>query len=543
MIINKLRVENFKSFYDPIEIDFNQVQGLWKIQGPVGTGKTSIGEAILYGLFGTVNGKNNGDLISWGRKHGVVELWCTSQGRSLYIKRNINAYGQSPTYVEIDGEEMISTNKRDIQTQLESEYYDISRLTIELLCIISFNNFKSLTSLNTSDSKKFMDSILGFYIISQYCDACKTFRTENKTKMNSLSNEIHKLQGQIDKIRQLSNIEVIDGNKEEVKAELKRLKEQLTKLTNTYRSDYKDINDIVLEKKQNQSVIKSLGVTKANEIKFIEQGICPTCGAPIDQSQLDTKKREREVLLKQYKDIEESIKPLQEKLAGLTSKYDKDQSDINNLIHTNTSLLTKLEEQSKRINVNLQEISTIEGEIDVVSGQLTELNKEDQEWALLTDILSNDIKSKILESFIPLLNKHIQKYTSELQLPYIVTYDSAFKCSIHKYKVDQPIPISNLSTGQAKSVNMCVILGMLSTVIGSSNINVLFLDELMGNMDPELANDACRVLRANIKPGNTIFIISHVTTDDKYYNGAIQLGLSKQNYEDRSIIKVINYDV
>ena len=96
MYIQKIKIENFKSIYDPIEIDFSIVNGFWKISGSVGAGKTSIGEAIIYGLFGSVGGKNQADLISWGRKHGMIEIWCTSKARNIYIKRELNSYGQSP---------------------------------------------------------------------------------------------------------------------------------------------------------------------------------------------------------------------------------------------------------------------------------------------------------------------------------------------------------------------------------------------------------------------------------------------------------------
>ena len=46
MKIHKIKIEKFKSIYDPLEIDFQQVKGFWQISGPVGSGKTTIGEAI-----------------------------------------------------------------------------------------------------------------------------------------------------------------------------------------------------------------------------------------------------------------------------------------------------------------------------------------------------------------------------------------------------------------------------------------------------------------------------------------------------------------
>ena len=65
MILKKIKVHNFKSIYGDFEMNFDDIKGFWKIEGSVGSGKTTIGEAIIYGLFGTVKGKNNRDLISW----------------------------------------------------------------------------------------------------------------------------------------------------------------------------------------------------------------------------------------------------------------------------------------------------------------------------------------------------------------------------------------------------------------------------------------------------------------------------------------------
>ena len=116
----------------------------------------------------------------------------------MYIKRQINSYGQSPIYVEVDGEELVFSNKRDAQLQLEKEYYDTSKVTMELLCIISFNNFKSLATLNTQDTKKFLDQVLGFYTLTTYADACKQLKFNNISEMNKVKYVIYGLQKHID---------------------------------------------------------------------------------------------------------------------------------------------------------------------------------------------------------------------------------------------------------------------------------------------------------------------------------------------------------
>lgn len=539
MHINKIRIENFKSIYEPLTIDFDDVKGFWKIAGPVGAGKTTIGEAILFGLFGAVNGKNNSNLISWGRKHGLIELWCESNEHSIYIKRQLNAYGQSPTYVEIDGDELIATNKRNIQGQLESEYYDISRMSVELLCIISFNNFKSLATLNASDTKKFLDQVLGFYTLSQYIDKCKEFKAANLVNINNINNQIGRIHSQIDKIKELSNIQKIEGDQEAIKEEINNLNAQLTALSEQFTRESDKIHKELMKRNQDLAEVKTLGTNKAKEIAFIEKGICPTCGAPIDQSQLETKKKEREVLLEQYKVITSDIKAIQESLTPISAKYKEDRSGVQKSLDDNKKLLTRLQEQAKRMSINCGEIENLEYNISELNTSLTGFQTEDQQWELLYNILSNDVKSSIINSFIPLLNKNILKYTQRLQQPYIISFDPSFNCTIEKCGLNQKISLNDLSTGQLKIVNTCIIFGMLGTIIGSNKLNVQILDELMANMHPSLCNEMCEVLKSSMRPGDTMFIISHTETDNKYFEGIINISMDNQNkFEGHSIFDI-----
>lgn len=540
MQIQKIKIENFKSIYEPLEIDFNDVRGFWKISGSVGAGKTTIGEAIIYGLFGSINGKNNGDLISWGRKHGSVEIWCRSKGRSIYIERELNSYGQSPIYVEVDGEELVFTNKRDAQAQLEQEYYDTSRVTIELLCIISFNNFKSLATLNTSDTKKFLDQVLGFYTLTEYAEECKALRSQNTSSMVTLNQTISNLRSQVEKLEQIANIAIIEGDISNVKAEIKTNQD-------TYNDEVKSLNNAVSELNKEklsltkkQSSVLTLGKSKKKEIEFIEKGTCPTCGAPIDQSQLDEKRKERDVLLEHYNTLTEQIKAIDLQSQTLTKTTTNDVlSPLVEKINNAKKLLVQLEEQAKRRSINLSEIETINEQIKQHEYVMVGYQTEDSEWDQLYNILSVQVRAKILQSFIPALNKNILKYVQRLHLPYVVQFDENFKCNISLCGIEKDIPVSSLSTGQLKTVDMVIILGVLGTVIGSNGINILFLDELFSNLDAGLRNEMCSVLRESLQPDSTIFIISHTDLEDKYFDGDIHMKLEvRGEYEKHSMCSI-----
>ena len=530
MKLQKIRIKGFKSIYDELELDFkNDIRGFWKINGPVGAGKTTIGEAIIFGLYGDIKGKNNGDLISWGEKHGEIEVWCESNGYSLYIKRELNKYGLSPIYAEVNGEELVFTNKRNAQKQLEEEYYDISRITLELLCIISFNNFKSIANLNTGDTKQFLDQVFGFYVLTNYTNICKDIKQDIVNNIHN--NNLHKnsIEQQIDRLVKMSNIELIEGDIKQLQNELKVVTEALSDVRKSRSETISKIREELAEHQNKLQEIKTLGANNKKEIDFIKKGVCPTCGSKIDQSKLQEKELLRNTLLESYNNTKKIIDDINKTISEHKSNYDIQENKYNTNILELNKKISQLKEQEKRLKISSDEIEDLKNQLDITEKNISKLEIEKNDWDMLYDILSINIRQNILASFIPLLNKSIQEYTTKFQLPYTITFDNQFKCNIDLYGGQNNIPISMLSTGQTKVVNISIILGVLKTIMSSVNFNICLLDELLSNMHTELRGDICRVLKENLKEDQTIFIISHAELDDQYFDGSLDVELT--NFE------------
>lgn len=523
-------------------MDFeNDVKGMWKVVGPVGSGKTTLGEAIIFGLFGSVRNKNNDSLISWGEKHAIVELWCESKGRHIYINREINSYGQSPISVKVDGEDLVYTDKRDIQSQLENEYYDISRTTVELLCVISFNNFKSLASLNTQDSRKFLDNILGFAALTKYVEAGKMLKSENAIKMNEIQYLIRQCEAQIQKINELSCIEVIDGNIKEVTDTINNINNEIKKQKDTYERSVREARKVIEESSAQLAEVKALGVNKAKEINFIKKGTCPTCGAPIDQSVLPIKEKERDLLREQY--IIANNKLEKDKLAPgeIKDRYEKEVEPLREQLERNKAFLVRLQEQIKRTQVNNDEVDKISQQLREMEREYGDAQFEDQQWQFLLDLLGNDIRANILSSFIPVLNDNIMKYSQRLRQRYIIQFDNQFKCQIKLPGTDNDISINSLSTGQLKTVDMIIIMAILGTMMNSNSLNIVFLDELFSNMHSELRNEMSWMLRDDMQPDETIFIVSHYEINEGFFDGTIKINLEPRGqYWEKSNIEVVH---
>lgn len=541
MNIKKIVIDGFKSFYNRTEIDFDEIKGLWRISGDVGAGKTSIGEAIMYGLFGDIKGKNNADLVSWGLKKGFMEIWCECNNRNIYIKREFRLQGQASLYVTVDDEELIFTNKRDAQGQLEREYYDISRMTLELLCIVSFNNFKSITTLNAADTKKFLDQVFGFYIITQYSDITKEFKNESIEKENEISRSIDNIQMQINKILELSNKTKIEGDMGATEEEIKSIKETHKGDTIKLKEGENEMNIQLRELQSKLSEIKTLGLNKKREIDFIKQGICPTCGAPIDQAQLHIKEKEKEVLGEQYKEYSDKYKDVEAKFREKQQKWNKLNDERNGKIIELTTFLTQLKEQASRTKINTTEIDKLKRDIEDLQKQLMASKKDTEEWNQLFDVLTTHMRADTLSNFIPILNQNIARYMSQLHQPYELNFSNDFKSTLSIFGVEREIPVSSLSTGQLKTVDMTAMLGVLSVIMHNVNFNIMFLDELISNMHSDLRDMVCEVLKSSLQPGQTIFLISHADLNSSYLDGEIEAKINLTNRYNKETTLKINH--
>lgn len=521
MIIHKLKISHFKSFYEDTELDFDNLHGLYRVSGQIGSGKTTIGEAIIYGLYGSISGKNNADLISWGHKHGTVEIWLTSRGQNIYIKRELNSYGQSPMYVHVNGEPIVFTNKRNAQAQLEQDYLDTPRTTMELLCIISFNNFKSLSTLNTKDTKIFLDQVLGFDILTQYVDATKEEQSVLKEQLISLQASARAIQSQIER---MESYEYIEGDPEALTRTIAGLKAELVCAELALQESLAPVKTKLEIATRRLGAVKALGQAKKKEIDFIKKGVCPTCGAPIDQSHLEHKEQERANLLEQFNEVSAQISDLQAQISTIYSESDKYVTEKKNAVKSQEIELARLQEQAKHTRINQDEIDKLKAELIDINQSIEHINTEYQEYDNLIQILQVQIRAKVLESFIPSINTKIREYAGLLALSYIPEYDSAFKCTVRSGDT-RAIPTSSLSTGQLKMIDMVIILAILGSVVNKVQSNIIFLDELFSNLDPRTRADLIRVLRGTLPKDLTVLIVSHQDIDVELFDGHIKMKL------------------
>lgn len=538
MKVKSITVECFKSIYKKTTIEFSDT-GLWKISGDVGAGKTTLGEAILFGLFGTVKDTNVKNLISWNAKKCTSSIELESRGHNIIINRLIRKAGQGNLEIYIDGKPLEYTNKRGGQQILEEDYFDITRTAVESLCIISLNNFKSIVKLSagSAEARKFIDDVFGFNIVNKYIEKTKEHLNTANTKYLEITAVINTLNSQREKyILQKEAIDTdidcdkIDALKASITSkekELKDLREDYTNKSN-WLQDRKDIST------KQMNIIKERGKHIKATIEKLKNGICPLCGGQVNQESLDEYNKQREDLLEQYNVYKDEYNLVTEKLNNLRNENTTLQSNLNNEIHSLNNEISKISMQKTLMSNNYDKlISDIDISINEKTKELIAIDIERNKWQTLYDKLYKESRSTLLRHYIPALNKNINYYMQELQQPYNIKFDENFKCTISAFGTND-IPVNSLSVGQSKLVDTGVILGIIKTLLNGVNFNICFLDELVGNMHAELREIVCSMIKKNM-PDKLIYIISHAEIDDMYFDGKIKVKLRHWEEDDKLI--------
>ena len=543
MKIKNIRIRDFKSIYGEQYFDFESLDGLIKLSGIIGAGKTTVGEAILWGLYGKIKEHKNKNLIAWHRKNCEIEINLISRNKEICIKRNTHL----PLEVTIDGKLLAASNKRDTQEILEEEYFDVPALAIQKMCIISFNAFNnSLCSMSPGETRIFLDDIFGFKTFTEYNDEIVSERklqiTEN-TQLNAVLNEtrnqVYHLKEKKDKQkRELTNsidITGLDDKRKELVNKGIEQKSKLDEITSIYNKKHAENIRLMSE-------AATLGRQEKEYINKFKTGKCPTCGHSIDMAILEDRKNKMLEYAETYKKYENNNKELE-------IEYNKDSSNIRDEISDIKKQINEIDSKIKIYNNNLKLISEnydelieeYENKIIDLESQISDSDKHIGEWNEMNELFSKTLRYGLLDTLIPHVNKSIKYYMNKLEQEYTVEYDQEFKPHIYIENNENEISYKDLSTGQRKTLDIAIIFGVIQNVIANVDFNVFFLDELFSNMDADSRYTMLTVLKETLCENRTIFVVNHAEMPDDFFNHKIRVTLNSKNIEDYKI-KYSKYD-
>jgi DNA repair exonuclease SbcCD ATPase subunit len=514
-----------------------------------GTGKTTIVNALSYGLYGTAltNIKKDNLINKINSKNMLVTVEFEKDGRLYRIER-----GRKPNVLKFYVDEQVQENA-DIDDEGQGDSRETQKDIDELLGM-SHDMFKHIIALNTytepflsmkaNDQRAIIEQLLGITLLSEKAENLKEQVRITKEEITQESARIDAVKKSNDKIQ-----ESIDSLKLKQTAWQRTKDSDITKIQRAI--DELAGVDIDAEIAQHDKLkvydelaakIKSLNKEKATletaamqadktvkkyqkEISQLAQNTCPAC-----EQELHDHKHE-EMIKASEKNLADADTYLSKVAGDLELILTELQGigDINGRPNTFYDTLNEAYNHRSNLDSLAVQLKHKQDERDTYQEQIIELEhtalqdvswdsvnslnlmKEHQEF-LLKLLTSKDsfIRKKIIDQNLAYLNNRLTYYLDKVGLPHTVVFQNDLTVEITQ--LGQDLDFDNLSRGERNRL----ILGLswaFRDVWESlyQNINLLFIDELIDSgMDANGVENSLSVLKKmGRERSKNIYLISH----------------------------------
>ena len=530
------------------KLELSDDGGLWMVLGKNGHGKSFVVNLpkILY--YGKLDGFRKEEIANRLNKHGWVQGEIeVSPGNLVTIERSISPQdlkvhkyrrGEVPTNENDIGKAGIQNYQDYIDLEVTGLPYNIFSNIISL----SVNDFKSFISMTPSDKRIIIDKLFAMEIINKMNDMVRKDLRETKLNIDLYDREISSLSHSIK-----SAVKELEKLKDKVEEDnTKKISEIIVKMREI-KPKFDEAQIKLKEAKEKQIAIKKAREAFLQQKREIESDIsgidqklslynqdkCPTCETPFSEKRFS--------LLKENlnEDKVRKDKMYAELLESSASRYDETLNKISESISKLNQFLIRAKSGYDNLNEKLHELKDSKPEEftsieNIISKNTIQIKKKEEEkvdlddkhqyMSILEELYSDSgVKKKILESYLPTLNKEIEFTLSELHFPYSLKFNSDFEPQLEHLGID--INVETLSTGEKKRVDLAVLISIIRMLKRKyPALNIFMLDEVLSSIDGDGIYDIIGLLQRTAKEMKmNIFIINHSPLPIEHFSYKIEI--------------------
>jgi len=553
---SKIRWKNFLSTGNTFtEINFLKAKTTL-INGDNGAGKTTLLDALSFVLFGKpYRNINIPQLVnSINEKDLKVEIEFSILESKYKVVR-----GLAPKVFEIykDGN-LINQNAKakDYQEMFETQILKMSHKSFCQVVILGSTNYTPFMRLSAADRRNIVEALLDINIFSVMNNVLKSKVNLLKDNMKEVDDAIkilkHKQESQQKIIDNLKNnsqqtLEKYTNELEESSKLISELSAEIEELTKTAEElestieDATNIHSAKIKLSSLQDQIETNIKTTQKNLEFYEKNdTCPTCSQVLSEEVKCSHIEEKTIKLQELND---GLVQLSEKLSDIDTRIleisnigkkmlaiEKDISNKNSQIASTTKYISKIQNNITELNrdtENIEKEQTIleeqkaEGEEYVVKRR-TLLEDGFYYNVISTLIKDGGIKAKIIKHYLPIMNKIINNYLSQMNFFVKFELDENFSETI-KSRHRDIFTYDSFSEGEKRKIDLALLFAWRATaqLKNSVNCNLLIFDEVLdGSLDDASTESFLDILKG-LKKNTNIFVISHKPKEilqDKFNN-------------------------
>ena len=562
ILFETIRWKNFLSTGNHFsEIKFNQ-HASTLITGSNGSGKSTVLDALTFGLFGKPFRKiNKSQLInSMNEKDTKVEVEFSISKIDWKVVRGIK-----PNVFEIhrDGKCLDQfANANDQQKWLEQNVLKMNYKSFTQIVILGSSTFVPFMQLTSSHRREVIEDLLDIKIFSSMNNLIKDKIRLIKEDIKVLNLKKESLNDKVKMQEEFIN-ELIYRSKENIEEKNKKIKQFGDEIC-VLMSQNEDIDNQVFGLTEEQQKVtdateklRTLGglkgkisqkvatITKEHKF-FTDNTVCPTCDQAIEEefriNRINDAQNKAKELQAGFKQLEDTLKNEEErerhftalskeitKLTHGISKnntkiagYQRQQQDLESEIQGITEQLANRNTEHDKLANFKDNLTTTYNEL---SSRKDTIRYYDFSYSLLRD---GGVKSQIIKKYLPLINQQVNRYLQMMDFYINFTLDEEFNETVQS-PIHEDFSYASFSEGEKMRIDLALLFTWreVARFKNSVNTNLLIMDEVFdSSLDGYGTEEFLKIIRYVIKDAN-VFVISHKSGMEDKFESVIRFEKTK----------------
>jgi len=552
IIFKKLRWKNFLSTGNVFsEVNLRGAKTNL-IVGTNGAGKSTILDALTFSLFAKPFRKINKPMLvnSINEKDCVVEIEFSIGNNEYKVIRGIK-----PAKFEIYCNGQLWNQEStvvDQQKNFEQNVLKMNYKSFTQIVVLGSSTFVPFMRLPVAQRREIIEDILDIQVFSVMNQLLKDKFRENTDELKDLDYKLHLIEEKID-LQKKYMLELEKKTKEEIERKQNKIVQlledennnhhEIERLTTEIQKYSKDMEELSTSssklKKLNTFLFKiqsKLSSCQKEHQFFSENHVCPTCTQDLSDDFRMNKISEGEGELNHLQtgleDLLDAIEKEEQRetefarlsqiILGLNSAITQANYQITSIRKTISDVeveIKDLEETNPDKKVEFNKLEELISEKKDIKNTFTETKKDRDVLQAATFLLKDSgIKTRIIKTYLPTMNKLINQYLQSMDFYVNFTLDENFEETI-KSRYRDVFSYESFSEGEKARIDISLLLTWrsIAKLKNSVDTNLLILDEIFdGSLDQSGTSDLGWILR-NFDENTNVFIISHkANMDDKF---------------------------